>query len=451
MEYSHDTISAISTPLGVGGISIIRVSGDTAIDVVSKIFKSKTDLKDQPSHKAIFGRILDAEKLVDEVIVTVFKAPHSYTGEDVVEISCHGSTFITNQILTILLRKTRLAAPGEFTQRAFLNDKIGLTQAEAVGDLLTAKTRISHLAALQQYEGRLRSRIEKLLAQLTDFRTQLELEIDFLEQDLDELDNKNLFNGLTTLNQELAYLAKTGEEGLIIKDGLKVSLVGAPNVGKSSIFNSFLETERAIVTPIPGTTRDYLEEVISLNGYLVRVFDTAGLREATNQIEKIGIKRSYKIIEDSHKVIFVIDGDENKKEYDTLSRLVDKDKIIKILNKSDKFTESELQIFKDKGYIVCSTLGDSGLAELKSSLLHNIEISEEELHLGILTNTRQIAAVTKAAQSVSKALESIRNGMGYEFTAFDLKEASTALEEIIGKITSDDILNNIFANFCIGK
>ena len=451
MEYSHDTISAISTPLGVGGISIIRVSGDTAIDVVSKIFKSKTDLKDQPSHKAIFGRILDAEKLVDEVIVTVFKAPHSYTGEDVVEISCHGSTFITNQILTILLRKTRLAAPGEFTQRAFLNDKIGLTQAEAVGDLLTAKTRISHLAALQQYEGRLRSRIEKLLAQLTDFRTQLELEIDFLEQDLDELDNKNLFNGLSTLHQELIYLATTGEEGLIIKDGLKVSLVGAPNVGKSSIFNSFLETERAIVTPIPGTTRDYLEEVISLNGYLVRVFDTAGLREATNQIEKIGIKRSYKIIEDSHKVIFVIDGDENKKEYDTLSRLVDKDKIIKILNKSDKFTESELQIFKDKGYIVCSTLGDSGLAELKSSLLHNIEISEEELHLGILTNTRQIAAVTKAAQSVSKALESIRNGMGYEFTAFDLKEASTALEEIIGKITSDDILNNIFANFCIGK
>jgi len=451
MEYSHDTISAISTPLGVGGISIIRVSGDTAIDVVSKIFKSKTDLKEQPSHKAIFGRILDAEKLVDEVIVTVFKAPHSYTGENVVEISCHGSTFITNQILTILLRKTRLADPGEFTQRAFLNDKIGLTQAEAVGDLLTAKTRISHLAALQQYEGRLRNRIEKLLAKLTDFRTQLELEIDFLENDLDELDNNKLIKGLTTLNQELAYLAKTGEEGLIIKDGLKVSLVGAPNVGKSSIFNSFLETERAIVTPIPGTTRDYLEEVISLNGYLVRIFDTAGLRKAADQIEKIGIKRSYEIIKDSHKVLFVIDGDENIKEYDTLSRLVDENKIVKVLNKSDKFEEAELQIFKDKGYIVCSTLGETGLSEIKSSLLHNIEISEEELHLGILTNTRQIAAVTKAAQSVSKALESINSSMGYEFTAFDLKEASTALEEIIGKVTSDDILNNIFANFCIGK
>ncbi len=451
MEYSHDTISAISTPLGVGGISVLRVSGDKAINVVSKIFKSKIGLMNQPSHKAIFGRILDSGKLVDEVIVTAFKAPHSYTGENVVEISCHGSTFITNQILQILLRNTRLAEPGEFTQRAFLNDKIGLTQAEAVGDLLTAKTRISHLAALQQYEGRLRYRIEKLLAQLTDFRTQLELEIDFLEQDLDELDDNNLIKGLTTLNHELIYLAKTGEEGLIIKDGLKVSLVGAPNVGKSSIFNSFLETERAIVTPIPGTTRDYLEEVISLNGYLVRIFDTAGLREATDQIEKIGIKRSYEIIKDSHKVLFVIDGDENEKEYDTLTKLVDENKIVKVLNKSDKFEEAELQIFKDKGYIICSTSGGSGLAELKSSLLHNIEISEEELHSGILTNTRQIVAVTKATQSISKALESISNGMGYEFTAFDLKEASTALEEIIGKVTSDDILNNIFANFCIGK
>ncbi|NQT65462.1 MAG: tRNA uridine-5-carboxymethylaminomethyl(34) synthesis GTPase MnmE [FCB group bacterium] len=451
MEYSHDTISAISTPLGIGGISVIRVSGNDATKVVSKIFTSNTNLEDEPSHKAIFGRILDAGKLVDEVIVTVFKAPHSYTGENVVEISCHGSTFITNQILQILLRNTRLAEPGEFTQRAFLNDKIGLTQAEAVGDLLTAKTKISHLAALQQYEGSLRKRIEKLLTQLTDFRTQLELEIDFLEQDLDELDNNNLVNGLTTLKQEFIYLAETGEEGLIIREGLKVSLVGAPNVGKSSIFNSFLETERAIVTPIPGTTRDYMEEVISLNGYLVRIFDTAGLREATDQIEKLGIKRSYEIIENSHKVLFVIDGDENKKEYDILTKLIDENKIIKVLNKADKFKKIELQTFKKKGYVLCSNQESSGLSELKSSLLNNIEISEEELHSGILTNTRQIAAVTKATQSVSKALESIKNGMGYEFTAFDLKEASTALEEIIGKVTSDDVLNNIFANFCIGK
>jgi len=451
MEYSHDTISAISTPVGVGGISVIRISGNTSIDVVSKIFEGKKNLADLPSHKAIFGRIIEAEKHVDEVIVTVFRSPHSYTGEDVVEISCHGSTFITNQILSILLRNTRLAEPGEFTQRAFLNDKIGLTQAEAVGDLLTAKTRISHLAALQQYEGSLRNRIENILNQLTDFRTQLELEIDFLEQDLDEIDNHNLLQRLTSLHSELTQLAITGEEGLIIKDGLKVSLVGAPNVGKSSIFNSLLETERAIVTPIPGTTRDFLEEVISLNGYLVRVFDTAGLRETEDQIEKIGIKRSYEIIKNSHKVIFVIDGNENKKEYNTLSNLVDPQRIIKVLNKADTFEKIELDKYKKNGFIICSTKDDSELFELKNSLLHDIEISEEELSLGILTNTRQIAEVIRAAQSVSKALESIDNGMGYEFTAFDLKEASTALEEIIGKVTTDDILNNIFANFCIGK
>ncbi|MDP8268140.1 MAG: tRNA uridine-5-carboxymethylaminomethyl(34) synthesis GTPase MnmE [Candidatus Tenebribacter davisii] len=451
MEYSHDTISAISTPIGVGGISVLRVSGNKAIEVVSKIFFSKIDLKKQSSHKAIFGRIMDGEKLVDEVIVTIFKAPHSYTGEDIAEISCHGSTFITNQILQMLLRNTRLAEPGEFTQRAFLNDKIGLTQAEAIGDLLSAKTKIAHLAALKQYEGSLRIRIEKLLTKLTDYRTQLELEIDFLEQDLDEIDNNKLIDELTALNQELIYLAKTGEEGLIIKDGLKVSLVGAPNVGKSSIFNSFLQTERAIVTPIPGTTRDYLGEVISLSGYLVRIFDTAGLRKTSDQIEMIGIKRSYEIIENSHKIIFVIDGDENKEEYKTLSNLVDPKKIIKVLNKADKFTKNELLKFAKKGYIICSTHQSLGLTELKNSLLHNIEISEEELHSGILTNARQIAAVNRATKSVTKALESIDNSMGYEFTAFDLKEASSALEEIIGKVTTDDILNNIFANFCIGK
>jgi len=451
MEYSHDTISAISTPVGVGGISIIRISGDRSIKVVSTIFTAKKDLVDQPSHKAVFGRIIDKDKLVDEVIVTVFRSPHSYTGEDVVEISCHGSTFITNQILSILLRNTRLAEPGEFTQRAFLNDKIGLTQAEAVGDLLTAKTRISHLAALQQYEGSLRKRIENILNQLTDFRTQLELEIDFLEQDLDEIDNHKLLQGLTSLHSELTLLAKTGEEGLIIKDGLKVSLVGAPNVGKSSIFNSFLETERAIVTPIPGTTRDYLEEVISLNGYLVRVFDTAGLRETADQIEEIGIKRSYEIIKNSHKVIFVIDGDENIKEYNTLTNLVDQRKIVKVLNKADKFEKSKLEYYERNEYILCSTQMDSGLEDLKKHLLNDIEISEEEIHLGILTNTRQIAAVTRAAASVDKALKAIENSLGYEFTAFDLKEASSALEEIIGKVTTDDILNQIFENFCIGK
>jgi tRNA modification GTPase len=451
MEYKDDTISAISTPAGVGGISVIRVSGTKAIEVVDSIFHSKKSLQDIPSHKAVFGRILCENELIDEVVVTVFIAPHSYTGEDVVEISCHGSTFITNRILEILLRKTRLADPGEFTQRAFLNDRIGLTQAEAVGDLINAKTRISHLAALQQYEGSLRHRIEKLLDKITEYRTLLELEIDFPEQGLEELDKKNLAEKLKILLQELEQLAKTGNEGIILKDGLKVSLVGAPNVGKSSIFNVFLKTERAIVTPHPGTTRDYLEEAISLNGYLIRFFDTAGIRDTSDDIEKIGIQRSYEIIKESHKVLFIIDGKKNLKEYKKLEKLVEPERIIKVLNKVDLLNKNEIETFKENDYIPCSTIQKNGLQKLKEVLLRDIEISEDELHCGILTNTRQIAAVKRAAGSIKKALSSLCSDMGLEFTAFDLKEASTALEEITGKITTDDILNQIFENFCIGK
>ena len=315
MKYKDDTISAISTPVGIGGISVLRVSGENSIPVVKAIFRSKKNLSIIESHKATFGRIYDNDQLVDEVLTTVFRAPRSYTGEDVVEISCHGSTFVTNQILEMLLRKTRLADPGEFTQRAFLNDRIGLTQAEAVGDILTAKTKISHLAAMQQFEGSLRNRIEKLLQKIIEYRTVLELEIDFVEQGLEQLDKENLAKQLNELLHELKNLANTGTEGMILKDGLKVSLVGAPNVGKSSIFNAFLETERAIVTPHPGTTRDYLEEAISMQGYLVRFFDTAGIRQTSDDVEKIGIERSYSIIKDSHKVLFIIDGKENQAEY----------------------------------------------------------------------------------------------------------------------------------------
>ncbi|MDO9577647.1 MAG: tRNA uridine-5-carboxymethylaminomethyl(34) synthesis GTPase MnmE [Candidatus Cloacimonadales bacterium] len=451
MEYKGDTISAISTPIGIGGISVLRISGEHSIPVVEEIFHSSKKLSKIKSHQAAFGRICDNDQLIDEVLVTVFLAPHSYTGEDVVEISCHGSTFVTNQILEMLLRHTRLADPGEFTQRAFLNDKIGLTQAEAVGDILTAKTKISHLAAMQQFEGSLRKRIEKLLQKTTEYRTLLELEIDFTEQGLEQLDKEQLGGQLTELRQELEKLVETGTEGLILKEGLKVSLVGAPNVGKSSIFNAFLQTERAIVTPHPGTTRDYLEEAINLQGYLIRFFDTAGIRETSDDIEKIGIARSYEIIRDSHRILFIIDGKENENEYAKLLEFTSESRIIKVLNKSDLFPKGKLDDFRTKGYLICSVTDTSGLQELKEKLIEDILISREELQSGILTNTRQIAAVKKAVESTQKAIESLQNDLGYEFTAFDLKEASTALEEIIGKVTTDDILNQIFENFCIGK
>jgi len=451
MNYKSDTISAISTPAGTGGIAVLRVSGDNAIKVVFVIFQSKKSITSIKSHTAIFGKIYDKQKIIDEVVVTVFKAPKSYTGEDVVEISCHGSNFIAHQILELLLQKTRLANPGEFTQRAFFNNKLDLTQVEAVGDLINAKTKKSHQAALQQLEGSLHRKIEKLLAKLTEYRTLIEIEIDFIEQGLSELNIQKIEKDLGKLLSDLNKLAATGDEGLILRDGLKISLVGAPNVGKSSIFNAFLETERAIVTPHPGTTRDYLEEVISLKGYLVRIFDTAGLRKTQDSIEKIGISRSYQIIENSHKALFIIDGNENEQELKQLQKLTDPAKIIKILNKSDLFSKNEKENFQQKDYIICSAIEKEGLSRLKDHLLKEIEISEEELHSGILTNTRQIAAVKRSIKSLEKAIDSIKKKLGYEFTAFDLKEASSALEELIGKITTDDILNEIFSNFCIGK
>ena len=451
MNYQNDTIAAVSTPPGIGGISVIRVSGDKAIEVVSEIFKSKKKLNETPSHSATFGKIIYENHIIDEVLVTVFRKPNSYTGEDVVEISCHGSTFITGKILEILLEKVRLAEPGEFTQRAFLNNKIGLTQAEAVGDLINAKTKISHLAAIEQLEGSLKHRIEKLLDKLTEYRTLLELEIDFSEHDVPEIDLTKMKINLKKLKSELEKLAQTGEEGLILKEGLKICLVGAPNVGKSSIFNAFLETERAIVTPIPGTTRDYLEEAVSIGGYLVRIFDTAGIRDSKDEIEKIGIRRSYEIIANANKILFIIDGKENEDELQKLLRIVKKDKIIKVLNKADLFTENEIAAFKQKGYVICSAVRENGLRELKEKLIADIRISEDELESGILTNARQIAAVKRAIVSIEHSLKSLEEKMGFEFTAFDLKEASSALEEIIGIITTDDILNGIFSNFCIGK
>ncbi|HCX72910.1 MAG TPA: tRNA uridine-5-carboxymethylaminomethyl(34) synthesis GTPase MnmE, partial [Candidatus Cloacimonas sp.] len=251
--------------------------------------------------------------------------------------------------------------------------------------------------------------------------------------------------------ENLLELVQTGEEGIILKDGYRICLVGAPNVGKSSIFNSFLESERAIVTPIPGTTRDYLEEAISLQGYLIKIYDTAGLRKTNNIAEKAGIERSYQIIRNSHKVLFIIDGQENKAELQKLEKIISPRHILKVLNKSDILDDSIKENFRKKGYIECSAIKENGLQKIKKAILDEIEITPAQLDAGLLNNTRQIAAANKAATAMKKAIDSFQQNMGAEFTAFDLKEASIALEEIIGKITNDDILNNIFSNFCVGK
>jgi tRNA modification GTPase len=450
MNYFTDSIAAISTAAGFAAIAVIRVSGKNAIDIVSQ-FITNRNLQTQISQQVKKGKFSVGNQLLDDVLITIFREPHSYTGENLVEISCHGNPFITQKILEALLTKCRLAERGEFTQRAFINNKMDLTQAEAVGDLLNATAKYSHIAAMEQLNGKLYKRIQSLLDELTSFRALVELEIDFIEQDLPEMNFVELKEKLLVILAKLIKLSASGEEGLILREGLKVCLVGAPNVGKSSIFNAFLKTERAIVTSQPGTTRDYLEEAVALQGYLIRLYDTAGLREASDIAEKKGIERTYEIIKQSHKVLFIIDGTENGEELEQLKKLIEPEKIIPILNKSDLFSETELKHFQQKEYVICSTQKADGLDELKQTLLKDISINEEDLHAGMLVNARQISAVKRAVDSIKKGIQSIDEELGYEFTAFDLKEASSALEEVIGKITDDDILNQIFENFCIGK
>ncbi|PID28906.1 MAG: tRNA uridine-5-carboxymethylaminomethyl(34) synthesis GTPase MnmE [Candidatus Cloacimonadota bacterium] len=451
MIYKEDTVAAISTPKGKGGLHVLRISGKDAIANVDKIFKGKKKLSDTDSHNIVFGKIIDNGKLTDEVLCSVFRSPHSYTGEDTVEISCHGNYFIAGKILKALLKTCRLAEKGEFTRRAFFNNKIDLTKAEAIGDLLEAETEQAHSLAMEQLEGSLYKRIKIMLDHITRLRTLIELEIDFMEQGLDTLDFDDIIRQLQNIFNDMKSLSDSSDEGQIIREGLRVSLAGKPNVGKSSIFNLFLESERAIVTPIPGTTRDYLEEAVSIEGYLIRLFDTAGIRETCDHIEKTGIERSRDIVKKSHFILYITDSPEETDDFEELKKVVPENKIIKVLNKSDLFTEEQLNKFSEEGFVICSALSYEKLSDLKKRLLANIKITPQELKSGIISNARQAAAVEKSLEKLEQAINILQNNLGIEFAAFDLKEASQALEEIIGIISSEDLLRNIFDNFCIGK
>ncbi len=447
--YHTDTITALATPVGSGALHIIRVSGEDAIEQVANIFEPKDKLISAKSHSLVYGKIIAENTLLDEVLCSVFRAPNSFTGEDSVEITCHGSMFVANSILTALQKKIRLANPGEFTLRAYLNNRIDLTQAEAVNDMIQAKTKKAQTLAMNQLDGSLYKRISLLLDELSKYRIQLELEIDFLDDDVPDIDLDLLQVNLKELKNKLETLVNSGRQGRLIREGLKISLIGKPNVGKSSIFNKLLETERAIVTPIPGTTRDYLEEVIALEGYLIRIYDTAGIRQTADTIEKMGIDRSREIIEQSDLVLYISDGSNNQNDYQDFVSGLNPEKIIKVLNKIDILSDELIAKYPD--YIKCYTSSDQGMESLKEKLVNYIQMSDQELESGLLTNSRQINSVERTIESLNQAIASLDNFMGYEFTAFDLKEASAHLEEVIGKITDDDLLNSIFDNFCIGK
>jgi len=433
-----DTIAAIATPIGNAALAIIRISGPQTFNIVKNITKSNIK-KTRHLYKTTF---YNNNTILDHGMLCLFTAPKSYTGEDMAEFYCHGSQYITSQLLETILQYCRPAERGEFTLRAFLNKKIDLTQAEAVGNLLTAKTVKAHQAALAQLNGQLYQRIQQLLDLFTDLRVTFELAIDFIEDEVPDFNTIVITEKIDHLLGELKTLADTAQNGIIITQGLKVCLIGPPNVGKSSIFNAFLQTSRAIITEIPGTTRDYLEEEFSLDGYLIKLFDTAGIRDTSDPIEKIGIQKTQEIITTADLIINVQDSTSSPEECG--------ENILRVINKTDLMPTDTINKYTEKGYIPCSATQPNGLDTLKTELLSRLKTVDIENN-GIITNARQLSCVRNSYECLLKAKEAMLAGNGYDFIAFDVTIASSHLEEIIGKVSTDDVLSKIFSDFCIGK
>ncbi len=450
LQNSEDTIVALATPAGVGAISVIRVSGPKSIEVVDSIFEGNGRIINAKTHTIHYGKIKYANEVIDDVLVSVFREPNSYTGEDSIEISTHGSQLIVQKIIESFLEKdVRLAEPGEFTKRAFLNGRMDLAQAEAVVDIINSRTEASLRGARNQLDGILSAKVDSLREMLINSSSMLELELDFAEEDLEFLPKEKVIERIDEIVIEIDELLKTYAFGKVIRDGVNVALVGKPNVGKSSLLNYLLKESRAIVSEIPGTTRDVIREEFSLDGILFRLFDTAGIRLTEDVIEKEGVFRSRDAVKNADVVLFlndIIDGFANDL-YKELKQLIKEDKILITVNKidllHDHIIECDVQISAKTG---------EGIESLFKAMKQKAIGSENYSEKGaIVSNLRHFNALKKAKQHLVQAKESVQNGMSGEFIAVDLRNAESSLGEIIGKVTTDDILNNIFAKFCIGK
>jgi len=448
---TDDTITAIATPTGIGAISIIRVSGPLAIQAVDKIFSGKSKLIDSHTHTIHYGNIFDKKNnIVDDVLISVFKAPNSYTGEDSIEISSHGSSFIVQNIIKLLVEENvRLAEPGEFTKRAFLNGRIDLAQAEAVADIINSRTEAALKGARNQLDGLLSQKVQSLREMLINASSLVELELDFAEEDIEFIQFDELQKRIDTIIKEIDLLLDSYSFGKVVKDGVNVALVGLPNVGKSSLLNYILKEARAIVSKIPGTTRDVIREEVSIDGILFRLYDTAGIRISENEIEKEGVLRSRKAVKNSDLILFINDVEQKfpNELFEELKSLNKLENIINVLNKID--LKKEVNIKSD---INVSALTGEGMNELfnlmKTKVFGSSNYSEKN---AVVSNIRHYNCLKKANESLNDAKNSISNKMSGEFISVDLRNAENNLGEIIGEVTSDDILNNIFGKFCIGK
>jgi tRNA modification GTPase len=456
----EDTIVAISTAPGEGGIGIIRLSGKQALEIVSTLFASsrRQDLLTAPGYSLLHGRIIhpDSGKTLDEVLVSVMRAPHSYTREDVVEINCHGGMLPLRNILDLVLNcGARLATPGEFTKRAFLNGRIDLTQAESVIDIIRAKTDAGLQLAVQQLQGKLSGQISSLHKALQQLLASIEASIDFADEDIEIISYSQITQELQQVLDEIDRLLLSAHEGKILKDGLSIALVGKPNVGKSSLLNVFLEEERAIVTPIPGTTRDTIEDYINLQGIPIRLIDTAGIRDTSDHLEQLGVKRSRQIVQQADLILCLFDASLpwSQEDEDFLELVKHKEKLL-VLNKIDLPTqlsaEEILAKFTNELLLFPVSINQHlGLDELKQAIVD--QVMDVPLESVAVTNVRHKQALNAAKQSLIHAKHSTVSGMSQEFIALDILEALNQLGEITGETSTEDILDRIFSTFCIGK
>ncbi len=471
----NDTIVALATPAGAGAISIIRVSGPDALKIVSPLFlaKSKKALEKQPTHTLHLGNIMNGERTLDEVLVSVFRAPKSYTGEETVEISCHGSPYIQQEIIQLLIRKgCRSAEAGEFTLRAFLNGKMDLSQAEAVADLINSENAASHQVAMQQMRGGFSNEIQKLREELLNFASLIELELDFAEEDV-EFANRDQFQELISKIQTvLKRLIDSFATGNVLKNGIPVAIVGEPNVGKSTLLNALLNEERAIVSDIAGTTRDTIEDEMSIGGVGFRFIDTAGIRETKDVVESIGIKKTFEKISQAQVVVYLVDSSQiavNRERLREVKIGIEKIKnkfplkpLLIISNKTDRLAEEEISNLKAEldqisemnnraQYLLLSAKSKQGVEELKEKLLEYVNTGALRNSDTIVTNSRHYAALLRALEEINKVEDGLNHDLSGDLLAIDIRQALYHFGEITGEITNDDLLGNIFENFCIGK
>lgn len=450
----EDTIVAISTALGVGAISIVRLSGNEAIEIVNKCFKGK-DLTKVESHTINYGYIIDNDEVIDEVLVSIMKAPKTYTTEDVVEINCHGGIISTKRILeTMLTHGARLAEPGEFTKRAFLNGRIDLVKSEAVMDIIDSKSEEASKLALSQLTGTTSNMIKEFRDKLKQLLASIEVNIDYPEYyDIEVVTKEKIEKELKVMKEDLTKVIKESKNSTLIKEGIKTVIIGRPNVGKSSILNKLLEQEKAIVTDIAGTTRDIVEGEIYLDGILLNIIDTAGIRSTEDVVEKLGVEKSLSMIDDADLVIVVLNNNEilTKEDEEILEKTKEKERII-VVNKNDLEKKINLDSKKLKDIVYTNTNTTEGIKSLKEKIVELFQLeSIKSKDYTYLTNARQISLAKKAYQSLHDAEEGLKNDLPIDMIEIDLKESFDLLGEIIGETYSDEILDHLFANFCVGK